>query len=68
MNIIATITSVLSQFRPFFQCVALVLGLCAAWLVATEFVPVLGQIWRPKVDAQRAAIIGAALALIGGKA
>jgi hypothetical protein len=68
MNIMGTLNGVLAQLRPFVAFVALVFGVLAAWKGLAEIVPVLNQIWSPRGDGQRLAVIGAALALVAGRA
>lgn len=62
------INSILGQLRPFVAMVALLFGVLAAWLALVELLPVLGQVFRPKGSAQSMAIVGAALAIIAGRA
>lgn len=68
MKPIDTLNAILAQMRPFLGLMALVLGLMAAWSTAVDLVPVLGQVWRPRGGAQTHAIVGACLAIIGGRA
>ena len=62
------INSILGQLRPFVAMVALLFGVLAAWLAMVELLPVLGQVFRPKGTAQGMAVVGAALAIIAGRA
>ncbi len=68
MNIVATVNGVLAQLRPFILMVALICGTMAAWGVFTEWLPVLKQVWAGRGNPQTNAVIGAALALIAGRA
>lgn len=68
MNIMATINGVLAQLRPFVSMVALLFGVIAAWHGLGELLPVVKQIWSPRGSAQSMAIVGAALAIIAGRA
>ena len=61
------INNVLGQLRPFISMVALLFGAIAAWHGLSELIPVLKQVWSPRGSAQTMALIGAALAIIGGK-
>jgi hypothetical protein len=65
---IAQLTAVLNAARPFITIVALLFGVLAAWLAMIELFPVLSQIARPRGTAQGHAIVGACLAIIGGRA
>ena len=65
---IAIINNALAQCRPFISMVALLFGVIAAWGGLSDLLPVLKQVWTPKSGAQAAAIIGAALAIIAGRA
>ena len=67
MNLASTATQILNSLRPFVALVALLFGFLAAWLAIVDLFPFLGQIWRPKGEAQRFAIIGAALAIVTGR-
>ena len=67
MNIIGTFNNVLAQLKPFVGMVALLFGIIAAWLAMVELLPVLAQIWRPKGDMQRYAIVAGALSWVGSK-
>lgn len=62
------INSILGQLRPFVAMVALLFGAIAAYLALAELFPVLNQVWRPKGDMQRYAIVAAALSLVAGRA
>lgn len=66
MNIMSTINSVLGRLRPFVAMVALLFGVIAAYKGLAEIIPILNQIWSPRGDAQRMAILAAALALVSG--
>lgn len=68
MNIMATVSSVLGQLKPFVGMVALLFGVIAAWHGLAELLPVVKQIWAPRGNAQSMAIVGAALAIIAGRA
>lgn len=68
MNIMSTINSVLGQLRPFVAMVALLFGVIAAWHGLAELLPVIKQVWSPRGSAQSMAIVGAALAIIAGRA
>ncbi len=68
MNIIGTVNSILAQLRPFVGMVALLFGIIAAWHGLAELLPVIKQIWSPRGSAQSMAIVGAALAIISGRA
>lgn len=68
MNIMGTINSVLGQLRPFVSMVALLFGVIAAWHGLGELLPVIKQVWSPRGSAQSMAIVGAALAIIAGRA
>lgn len=43
------ITSALNACRPFMQIVAMACGAIGAWALATEIVPILGQVWKPRL-------------------
>lgn len=60
------LTTILSATQPFIRLVALVAGLLCAWGFATDLLPVLKQVWSPRVPVQTSAIVAAALALVGG--
>lgn len=62
------LTSMLNQARPFISAVALLFGALAAWKGLSEIVPVLGQVFSPRGDAQRLALIAGALALVANGA
>ncbi len=66
MQPIALARQALDACRPIVALVALAAGAVAAWKFGTEMLPVLGQVWAPRVDAQRAAIIAGALSLVAG--
>jgi len=68
MNIVATINNILNQLKPFISTVALIFGFIAAWHGLAELFPVIKQIWSPRGTAQSMAIVGAALAIIAGRA
>lgn len=68
MNIMGTVNSVLGQLKPFVGMVALLFGVIAAWHGLAELLPVIKQIWSPRGTAQSMAIVGAALAIIAGRA
>lgn len=68
MNIMSTINGVLGQLRPFVAMVALLFGVIAAWHGLAELLPVIKQVWSPRGTAQSMAIVGAALAIIAGRA
>lgn len=61
------INSILSQLKPFVAMVALLFGVLAAAKGLSELFPVVGQIIPIRGDAQRMAIIAAALALVAGR-
>ncbi len=63
MNLAATATQILNALRPLVAFVALLFAVMAAWKGLTEVLPVLAQIFSPRGDAQRMAIIAGALAL-----
>lgn len=65
---ITVINNVLAQLRPFIAMVALLFAFLAAFKGLGELIPILAQIWSPKIDTQRAAILAAALALVAGRA
>lgn len=67
MKIISTINGVLSQLKPFMLMVAMALGVMAAWVQLTEFIPFLRQIWVPRGTAQGMAIVAACLAIVAGR-
>lgn len=60
------IAAALDVCTPFVRVVALAFGVVAAWLALVDAFPFVAQIWRPKGDAQRYALIGAALSVIVG--
>lgn len=60
------ITQALNACRPFMGLVAMLCGAIGAWALATEILPILGQIWKPRFTAQTILIGGACLAIIGG--
>ena len=60
--------NILGQLRPFVSKLALLFGVLAAWLALVELLLMLGQIFRPRGTDQGHAIVGACLALIGGRA
>ena len=62
------INSILSQLKPFVAIVALLFGVVAAWHGLAELLPVIKQVWSPRGSAQSMAIVGAALAIIAGRA
>ena len=62
------VNDVLKQAQPFVAMVALLFGIIAAWHGLSELLPMLKQIWAPRGSAQSMAIVGAALAIIAGKA
>ena len=62
------INSVLAQLKPFVAMVALLFGVVAAWHGLAELLPVIKQVWSPRGSAQSMAIVGAALAIIAGRA
>ena len=68
MNVMGTINGVLAQLRPFVSMVALLFGVIAAWHGLGELLPVIKQVWSPRGSAQSMAIVGAALAIIAGRA
>jgi hypothetical protein len=68
MSIIGTINQILGQLRPFITMIAMVFGVIAAWHGLAELMPVAKQIWSPRGSAQSMAIVGAALAIIAGRA
>ena len=68
MNVMSTINGVLAQLRPFVSMVALLFGVIAAWHGLGELLPVIKQVWAPRGSAQSMAIVGAALAIIAGRA
>lgn len=68
MQIMSTVNTVLGQLKPFVGMVALLFGFLAAYKGLAELLPVLNQIWSPRGDAQRMAILAAALALVAGRA
>ena len=68
MNIMTTINGVLAQLRPFVSMVAMLFGVIAAWLAVLELLPILAQVWRPKGDMQKYALVAAALSLVAGRA
>ncbi len=62
------INSILGQCKPFVGMVALLFGVVAAWHGLAELLPVIKQVWSPRGSAQSMAIVGAALAIIAGRA
>jgi hypothetical protein len=58
----------LAQLKPFVAMVALLFGVVAAWHGLAELLPVIKQVWSPRGSAQSMAIVGAALAIIAGRA
>ena len=62
------INSILGQCKPFVAMVALLFGVVAAWHGLAELLPVIKQVWSPRGSAQSMAIVGAALAIIAGRA
>lgn len=68
MSIVGTINQILGQLRPFIGMIALLFGVIAAWHGLAELLPVIKQIWSPRGTAQSMAIVGAALAIIAGRA
>ena len=62
------INSILGQCKPFVAMVALLFGVVAAWHGLAELLPVIKSIWSPRGSAQSMAIVGAALAIIAGRA
>ena len=62
----AVINQILGACRPFVAMVALLFGVIAAWLAVLEILPFLAQVWRPKGDMQRYALVAGALALVAG--
>ena len=62
------INSILAQCKPFVAMVALLFGVVAAWHGLAELLPVIKSIWSPRGSAQSMAIVGAALAIIAGRA
>lgn len=62
------INSILAQLKPFVAMVALLFGVVAAWHGLAELLPVIKSIWSPRGSAQSMAIVGAALAIIAGRA
>ena len=62
------INSVLAQLKPFVAMVALLFGVVAAWHGLAELLPVIKQVCSPRGSAQSMAIVGAALAIIAGRA
>jgi hypothetical protein len=62
------INSILAQLKPFVAMVALLFGVVAAWHGLAELLPVIKQVWSPRGSAQSMAIVGAALAIIAGRA
>ncbi len=62
------INNVLDQLKPFVAMVALLFGVVAAWHGLAELLPVIKQVWSPRGSAQSMAIVGAALAIIAGRA
>ena len=62
------INNILAQLKPFVAMVALVFGVVAASHGLAELLPVIKQVWSPRGSAQSMAIVGAALAIIAGRA
>jgi hypothetical protein len=62
------INNILAQLKPFVSMVALLFGVVAAWHGLAELLPVIKQVWSPRGSAQSMAIVGAALAIIAGRA
>jgi hypothetical protein len=62
------INNILAQLKPFVAMVALLFGVVAAWHGLAELLPVIKQVWSPRGSAQSMAIVGAALAIIAGRA
>ena len=60
------INSILSQLKPFVAMVALLFGVLAAAKGLSELIPALQQVFPIRGDAQRMAILAAALALVSG--
>ena len=67
-NPMALLRSILDQSRPFIMTVSLLIAFLAAWKTVAELLPFLNQVFSPKGDAQRLAIVAAALALAAGRA
>jgi hypothetical protein len=65
---VTQINSMLAQLKPFVAMVALLFGVVAAWHGLAELLPVIKQVWSPRGSAQSMAIVGAALAIIAGRA
>jgi hypothetical protein len=63
----SVVTQILSACRPIVGFTALIFGVLAAAKGLTELVPVLGQVLPVRGDAQRMAILAAALALVSGR-
>ena len=61
------LTTALNATRPFIQAMALLAAFLTAWSFACELLPVLRQVFAPKVATQTTAIVAAALALVGGR-
>lgn len=60
------INNVLNQCKPFLYMVAMLFGIIAAWGALSDLLPVLKQVWVPRLPYQPSAIVGAALAIIAG--
>lgn len=61
------INQALQATRPFIALVAMVAAFMTAWSFAGDLIPVLKQVWSPRVPTQTSAIVAAALALVGGR-
>lgn len=61
------LTDLLDSLRPFIMMVSILFAALAAWKGLSEIIPVLNQIFSPRGDAQRLAIVAAALALAAGR-
>ena len=61
------IRGLLEQARPFVAVMAMVFGLLAAYSALIDLVPVIGQVWKPHIQTQSAAIVAACLALVAGR-
>lgn len=61
------ISDLLDSFRPFIMTVSILFAALAAWKALAEIIPVLNQVFSPRGDAQRLAIVAAALALAAGR-
>ena len=64
MDTVTAVCAVLSLIAT----VALLFGVIAAWHGLAELLPVIKQVWSPRGSAQSMAIVGAALAIIAGRA